>query len=71
MLGFIAVTKTHYTGLYPDKSPLTTCQDFELHDGNRSRHRVIENSLNIGQNHSLPRKHNEPQEWRVSIIKKE
>jgi hypothetical protein len=37
--------KNIIVGLCPNKSPLTTCQAFELHDGNRLRHRVIENSL--------------------------
>ena len=62
--------KRHYPILCPEKLWLTICQAFELHDGNKSRHIVTDNSLKIGQNHSWPRKHNEPQEWRINIIKK-
>ena len=49
--------KRHYPRLCPDILPITTCQAFELHDWNKSRHKVIENSLKIGHNHSRQRKH--------------
>ena len=55
-----AVTKKHYPILCPDYEPLTTCQAIKPHDRNRSRHRVIENSLKIGRNHSQQRVTNEP-----------